>query len=94
MTRTTTWPASLHIRIGLRNRTYMLDGRMRHEDHLGNRGDLVPATYSDDARRHNPLRDAQQSEAACAAFSIGSIFHRRKNETRAYRDIPRARSRG
>src|SRR5450830_1905470 len=31
-----------HPHRGFETVTYMLDGRMRHEDHLGNRGDLGP----------------------------------------------------
>src|SRR6202140_2931907 len=31
-----------HPHRGFETVTYMLDGHMRHEDHLGNRGDLSP----------------------------------------------------
>src|SRR5260370_21844286 len=31
-----------HPHRGFETATYMLDGHMRHEDHLGNRGDLGP----------------------------------------------------
>ena len=31
-----------HPHRGFETVTYMLDGHMRHEDHLGNRGDLGP----------------------------------------------------
>ena len=42
-TRTTTSPAfPSHPHRGFETVTYMLDGHMRHEDHLGNRGDLGP----------------------------------------------------
>ena len=49
-----------HPHRGFETVTYMLDGHMRHEDHLGNRGDLGPGrrAVDDGGARDHPLRDA------------------------------------
>ena len=70
-----------HPHRGFETVTYMLDGHMRHEDHLGNRGDLGPGDvqWMTAAARHHPLGDAAaDARAACAASSCGSICRRRK----------------
>ena len=63
-----------HPHRGFETVTYMLDGHMRHEDHLGNRGDLGPGDVQvdDGGARHHSLRNAlSKAQAACGAFSCG-----------------------
>jgi len=70
-----------HPHRGFETVTYMLDGHMRHEDHLGNRGDLGSRRRAvDDGRtRHHPLRDGRsRAKGACADSSCGSTCHRMK----------------
>ena len=64
-----------HPHRGFETVTYMLDGHMRHEDHLGHRGELTSRRRAMDDRRprHHPLGDARSRiAAACAASSCGS----------------------
>ncbi len=49
-----------HPHRGFETVTYMLDGRMRHEDSFGHVGEIGPGGRAVDDRRtrHHPLRDA------------------------------------
>ena len=65
-----------HPHRGFETVTYMLDGHMRHEDHLGNRGDLGPGERAvDDGRaRHHPFGDAAAERRAYARLSAVAQF--------------------
>ena len=80
-----------HPHRGFETVTYMLDGHMLHEDHLGNRGDLKSGDvqWMTAGPRHHPLRDAAAgARAACAASSSGSTCRRsEKMKPAGYRDI-------
>ena len=62
-----------HPHRGFETVTYMLDGHMRHEDHLGNRGDLGPGDvqWMTAARGIIHSKCPSKPRAACAAFSCG-----------------------
>jgi redox-sensitive bicupin YhaK (pirin superfamily) len=57
-----------HPHRGFETVTYMLDGHMLHEDHLGNRGDLLPggAQWMTGGTRHHPFRNAAAGKRAHA----------------------------
>ncbi len=80
-----------HPHRGFETVTYMLDGHMRHQDHLGNTGRSESRRRAMDERgaRHHPFRNAAAGgRAACAAFSSGSICRRKeKMKPAGYRDI-------
>ncbi len=71
-----------HPHRGFETVTYMLDGHMRHEDHLGNRGDLGETRRRavDDRPRGASFtpRCRSRRKGACADFSSGSICPRRR----------------
>ena len=57
-----------HPHRGFETVTYMLDGHMLHQDHMGNRGDLKSGDvqWMTAGPRHHPLRDAAAGERAHA----------------------------
>src|SRR6202049_5301486 len=61
-----------HPHRGFETVTYMLDGRMRHEDHLGNRGDLGPGSvqWMTAARGIIHSEMPQQSEGRMRGFQL------------------------
>ena len=69
-----------HPHRGFETVTYMLDGHMLHEDHLGHAGDLesggVQWMTAGRGIIHSEM--PQQEAGACAASSSGSIFPRGK----------------
>jgi redox-sensitive bicupin YhaK (pirin superfamily) len=71
--------------------TYMLDGHMRHEDHLGNRGDLGPGDvqWMTAARGIIHSEMPQQSEGRMRGFQLWlNLPAKEKMKPAAYRDIP------
>jgi quercetin 2,3-dioxygenase len=69
----------------------MLDGHMRHEDHLGNRGDLGPGDvqWMTAARGIIHSEMPQQSEGRMRGFQLWlNLPSREKMKPAAYRDIP------
>jgi quercetin 2,3-dioxygenase len=69
-----------HPHRGFETVTYLLDGHMLHEDHLGHRGDLksggVQWMTAGRGIIHSEM--PQQERGACAASSSGSICRRGK----------------
>jgi redox-sensitive bicupin YhaK (pirin superfamily) len=75
-----------HPHRGFETVTYMLDGHMRHEDHLGNRGDLGPGDvqWMTAARGIIHSEMPQQTEGRMRGFSVvAEPAVEGKNETRA-----------
>ena len=86
-----------HPHRGFETVTYMLDGHMRHEDHLGNRGDLGPGDvqWMTAARGIIHSEMPQQSEGRMRGFQLWlNLPSREKMKPARYRDIPAPRSRG
>ena len=82
-----------HPHRGFETVTYMLDGRMRHEDHLGNRGDLGPGDvqWMTAARGIIHSEMPQQSEGRMRGFQLWlNLPSRDKMKPARYRDIPAA----
>ena len=82
-----------HPHRGFETVTYMLDGHMRHEDHLGNRGDLGPGDvqWMTAARGIIHSEMPQQSEGRMRGFQLWlNLPSREKMKPAAYRDIPAA----
>jgi redox-sensitive bicupin YhaK (pirin superfamily) len=80
-----------HPHRGFETVTYMLDGHMRHEDHLGNRGDLGPGDvqWMTAARGIIHSEMPQQSEGRMRGFQLWlNLPAREKMKPAAYRDIP------
>ncbi len=80
-----------HPHRGFETVTYMLDGRMRHEDHGGNRGDLGPGDvqWMTAARGIVHSEMPQQSEGRMRGFQLWlNLPAREKMKPAAYRDIP------
>ncbi len=80
-----------HPHRGFETVTYMLDGHMRHEDHLGNRGDLGPGDvqWMTAARGIVHSEMPQQSEGRMRGFQLWlNLPSREKMKPAAYRDIP------
>jgi redox-sensitive bicupin YhaK (pirin superfamily) len=80
-----------HPHRGFETITYMLDGHMRHEDHLGNRGDLGPGDvqWMTAARGIVHSEMPQQSEGRMRGFQLWlNLPSREKMKPAAYRDIP------
>jgi redox-sensitive bicupin YhaK (pirin superfamily) len=80
-----------HPHRGFETVTYMLDGRMRHEDHLGNRGDLGPGDvqWMTAARGIIHSEMPQQIEGRLRGFQLWiNLPARDKMKPAAYRDIP------
>jgi redox-sensitive bicupin YhaK (pirin superfamily) len=82
-----------HPHRGFETVTYMLDGHMRHQDHLGNRGDLGPGDvqWMTAARGIVHSEMPQQSEGRMRGFQLWLNLPSREKMTPArYRDIPAA----
>jgi len=80
-----------HPHRGFETVTYMLDGHMRHEDHLGNRGDLGPGDvqWMTAARGIIHSEMPQQSEGRMRGFQLWlNLPAREKMQPARYRDIP------
>jgi redox-sensitive bicupin YhaK (pirin superfamily) len=72
-----------HPHRGFETVTYMLDGHMRHEDHLGNRGDLGPGGVQ---WIHSEM--PQQSEGRMRGFQLWlNLPSKEKMKPAGYRDI-------
>jgi quercetin 2,3-dioxygenase len=79
-----------HPHRGFETVTYMLDGRMRHEDHLGNRGDLGPGDvqWMTAARGIIHSEMPQQSEGRLRGFQLWlNLPSKEKMNPAGYRDI-------
>jgi len=82
-----------HPHRGFETVTYMLDGHMRHEDHLGNRGDLGPGDvqWMTAARGIIHSEMPQQSEGRMRGFQLWlNLPSREKMQPARYRDVPAA----
>jgi len=82
-----------HPHRGFETVTYMLDGRMRHEDHLGNRGDLGPGDVQWMTAAHGIIHSEmpQQSEGRMRGFQLWlNLPSKEKMQPASYRDIPAA----
>jgi quercetin 2,3-dioxygenase len=80
-----------HPHRGFETVTYMLDGHMRHEDHLGNRGDLGPGDvqWMTAARGIVHSEMPQQSQGRMRGFQLWlNLPAKEKMKPAAYRDIP------
>jgi len=80
-----------HPHRGFETVTYMLDGHMRHEDVLGNRGDLGPgdAQWMTAARGIIHSEMPQQSDGRMRGFQLWiNLPAREKMKPAAWRDIP------
>jgi len=80
-----------HPHRGFETVTYMLDGRMRHEDHMGNRGDLGPGDvqWMSAARGIIHSEMPQQKEGRMRGFQLWiNLPAREKMKPASYRDIP------
>ena len=80
-----------HPHRGFETVTYMLDGRMRHEDVFGNRGDLGPgdAQWMTAARGIIHSEMPQQTAGRMRGFQLWiNLPAREKMKPAAYRDIP------
>ena len=80
-----------HPHRGFETVTYMLDGHMRHEDHLGNRGDLRPGDvqWMTAARGIIHSEMPQQSEGRMRGFQLWlNLPSKEKMKPASYRDIP------
>jgi redox-sensitive bicupin YhaK (pirin superfamily) len=80
-----------HPHRGFETVTYMLDGHMRHEDHLGNRGELGPGDvqWMTAARGIIHSEMPQQSEGRMRGFQLWiNLPSKEKMKPAAYRDIP------
>jgi hypothetical protein len=82
-----------HPHRGFETVTYMLDGHMRHEDHLGNRGDLGPGAVQWMTAAHGIIHSEmpQQTEGRMRGFQLWlNLPSREKMKPAGYRDIPAA----
>ncbi len=80
-----------HPHRGFETVTYMLDGHMRHEDHLGNRGDLGPGDVQWMTAAHGIIHSEmpQQSEGRLRGFQLWlNLPSSEKMKPAQYRDIP------
>lgn len=80
-----------HPHRGFETVTYMLDGHMRHEDHLGNRGDLGPGDvqWMTAARGIIHSEMPQQTAGRLRGFQLWiNLPAAEKMKPAAYRDIP------
>ncbi|MBD3648145.1 MAG: pirin family protein, partial [Pseudomonadales bacterium] len=80
-----------HPHRGFETVTYMLDGHMRHEDHLGNRGDLGPGDvqWMTAARGIVHSEMPQQTEGRMRGFQLWiNLPANEKMKAASYRDIP------
>jgi redox-sensitive bicupin YhaK (pirin superfamily) len=82
-----------HPHRGFETVTYMLDGHMQHQDHLGHRGDLGPGgvQWMTAARGIIHSEMPQQSAGRMRGFQLWiNLPAKEKMKTAAYRDIPAA----
>jgi redox-sensitive bicupin YhaK (pirin superfamily) len=82
-----------HPHRGFETVTYMLDGHMRHEDHLGNRGDLGPGDvqWMTAARGIIHSEMPQQTQGRMRGFQLWiNLPSKEKMKPARYRDIPAA----
>ncbi len=82
-----------HPHRGFETVTYMLDGRMRHEDHMGNRGDLGPGDVQWMTAAHGIIHSEmpQQSAGRMRGFQLWlNLPSHEKMKPATYRDIPAA----
>jgi redox-sensitive bicupin YhaK (pirin superfamily) len=80
-----------HPHRGFETVTYMLDGHMRHEDSVGNRGDLGPGDvqWMSAARGIIHSEMPQQSEGRMRGFQLWiNLPAKEKMKDPGYRDIP------
>ncbi|MGH8506570.1 MAG: pirin family protein [Stenotrophobium sp.] len=80
-----------HPHRGFETVTYMLDGHMQHQDHMGNKGDLGPGDvqWMTAARGIIHSEMPQQSEGRMRGFQLWlNLPAREKMKPAAYRDIP------
>jgi quercetin 2,3-dioxygenase len=80
-----------HPHRGFETVTYMLDGHMRHQDHLGNRGDLGPGGVQWMTAAHGIIHSEmpQQSEGRMRGFQLWiNLPSKEKMKPAGYRDIP------
>jgi len=80
-----------HPHRGFETVTYMLDGHMRHEDHMGNRGDLVPGAVQWMTAGRGIIHSEmpQQEHGRMRGFQLWiNLPAREKMKPAAYRDIP------
>jgi redox-sensitive bicupin YhaK (pirin superfamily) len=80
-----------HPHRGFETVTYMLDGHMRHEDHLGNRGDLGPGSVQWMTAAGGIIHSEmpQQSEGRMRGFQLWlNLPSKEKMKPAGYRDIP------
>jgi len=80
-----------HPHRGFETVTYMLDGHMRHEDSMGNRGDLGPGDvqWMTAARGIIHSEMPQQSEGRMRGFQLWiNLPSREKMQPAGYRDVP------
>jgi redox-sensitive bicupin YhaK (pirin superfamily) len=80
-----------HPHRGFETVTYMLDGHMRHEDHLGNRGDLGPGgvQWMTAARGIIHSEMPQQTAGRMRGFQLWlNLPSQEKMKPASYRDIP------
>jgi len=80
-----------HPHRGFETVTYMLDGHMRHEDHLGNRGDLGPGSvqWMTAARGIIHSEMPQQTQGRMRGFQLWiNLPSKEKMKPAGYRDIP------
>ena len=80
-----------HPHRGFETVTYMLDGHMRHEDHMGNRGDLGPGDvqWMTAARGIIHSEMPQQTEGRMRGFQLWiNLPAAEKMKPASYRDIP------
>ena len=79
-----------HPHRGFETVTYMLDGHMRHEDHMGNRGDLGPGDVQWMTAAHGIIHSEmpQQSEGRLRGFQLWlNLPSSEKMKPAHYRDI-------
>ncbi len=82
-----------HPHRGFETVTYMLDGHMRHEDHLGNRGDLGPGDVQWMTAGRGIIHSEmpQQTEGRMRGFQLWlNLPATEKMRPASYRDIPSA----
>jgi hypothetical protein len=80
-----------HPHRGFETVTYMLDGHMRHEDHMGNRGDLGPGDVQWMTAAHGIIHSEmpQQTEGRMRGFQLWlNLPSSEKMKPARYRDIP------
>src|ERR1700752_1327702 len=80
-----------HPHRGFETVAYMLDGHMRHEDHLGNRGDLKPGDVQWMTAAHGIIHSEmpQQTAGRMRGFQLWlNLPAKEKMKPARYRDIP------